>query len=108
MNLIICLFGPSLLGVGLFNRLNKNYNKNNLIMLYGIFFFVINYLTSLFCYFIYHVTGNISEMIKDSLVFGLKYSSVSILFTIIVVVLTDIIIKNINLSFEVVRNEKKN
>lgn len=106
MNLFICLFGPSLLAIKLFVSLNKKISNRDMFIYYGIFVFLLNFIASFLTYLFWGFDGNINKEILNSNLFALKYTLLATIIILFVVPLFDIIIKNINISFEVVKNEK--
>ena len=106
MNLLICLFGPSVLAVKLFDSLKSGLSNRNMLLYYGIFVFVLNIIASLLSYLLFGIDGNINDEILNSNVFALKYCFLSSILILIIVPLFDIIGKNVSVCFEVVTNEK--
>ena len=106
MNLFICLFGPSFIGIKLLDYLSHKLSMRYLIIYYGIMLFVLNTIAVLVSYLLMGIDGNICTLIEDSSLFGLKYVLIEVLSILFVVPIIDIINKNIELSFEVVLNEK--
>lgn len=106
MNTLISLLGPSLLGLKIFESLNKKLSNRDILIYYGIFTFIINTLTTLISYLLFDIREDITLLLKENVTFSLKYILISSFIMIIVVVLTDIINKNIKIKFEVVKNEE--
>ena len=106
MNLFICLFGPSFIGIKLLDYLSHKLSMRYLIIYYGIMVFVLNTIAVLVSYLLMGIDGSVCTLIEDSSLFGLKYVLIEVLSILFVVPIIDIINKNIELSFEVVLNEK--
>lgn len=106
MNSLICLLGPSLLGIKIFASLNKKISNRDMFIYYGVFTFIINTLGSLISYLLFDVRNNITLLLKENTVFSLKYILICSLVMLILVPATDIINKNIKIKFEVVEDEE--
>lgn len=106
MNILISLLGPSLLGIKFFSSLNKKLSNRDVLIYYGMFTFIINTLTILIFYLLFGIEGDIALLLKESAVFFLKYTLISVLVMIIVVSIVDIINKNVQIKFEVIKDEE--
>lgn len=106
MNIFICLFGPSFIGIKLLDYLSHKLSMKYLVIYYGIMVFLLNTIAVLVSYLLMGIDGNICTFIENSSLFGLKYVLIEVLSILFVVPIIDIINKNIELSFEVVLNEK--
>ena len=107
MNLILCLLGPSLISIRIFNNLNSKELTNKLIAYYYfLFVFINNFLCTIVTVVIFKGVTSIDSSLINIPIFAIKYLIASIIFSITLPFLIQIIKENISYSVEVKENEK--
>lgn len=107
MNLFLCLLGPSLISIKIFYNLNSRELTNKFIAYYYfLFVFINNFICTIISVTILKGRTSIDESLINIPIFAIKYLIVSIIFSIFLPFLIQIIKENISYSVEVKENEK--
>ena len=107
MNLFLCLLGPSLLSIKIFNNLNDNELSNkNIIFNYFLFVFFNNLICTVFSTVVLGGKTSVDASLINLPIFAIKYVVVSIIIAIILPFFVQLINKNIKYNVEVKENEK--
>lgn len=108
MNLFLCLLGPSLVGIRIFNHFNKGQLSNRDILFYYLLFILVNnFFASAFSVLVFGARTSIDNSLVNFPFFALKYIIISIVLAIINSVLFKVVIENFDYDIEVNKNEKK-
>lgn len=107
MNIYLCLLGPSLISIKIFNHLNSERLSNkNIIFYYVLFVFINNFICTFFSVIFFGGKSSIDESLINFPVFAIKYVIVSVIFSCIIPFFVEIVRKNIDYNIEVKKNEK--
>ena len=103
---LICYLMPSFIALNIHKYINKETDKTNLFIYYGIYCTLVN-LLSLLAVAIKHRKSSVSFDMMITPSFCVKYIMLSILLSIVLPYVIKIIKNNIAIDIEVKRNEKK-
>lgn len=101
----ICLFLPSVIGLGIYKKINKKTNNIDLSVQYLINVLLVNLSSFIFSFYMWNINYNISDILNLYPGFAVKYMFISILFSIIYIFLVVVIGNHTELRIE--KNEKK-
>lgn len=107
MNLFICLFLPSVLGIKFIDVLLKKFENKDLILFYFINVLLSNYLVTFVLRLLYNFSLNVDDELTKSCVFALKYITISIFLNVAISFVESLIIKNFDISLEVIHGKKR-
>lgn len=107
MNIYLCLLGPSLISIKIFNHLNDdNLSNKKLIFYYLLFVFINNLISTFISALLFNIKTSIDLNLTNFPILAIKYIIISIIIAIIIPFFTEFLRKNIDYSIEVKTNEK--
>ena len=107
MNLFICLVGPSIIGIKLFEKINKKeINLKNLIIYFLLILFLVNFLSGIVSVWFLGASTSIDASLTQLPIYAIKYTLISMVFSIIVPIVIQVIRSNVAIKMEVKKNEK--
>mgnify|MGYP003297941167 CR=1 FL=1 len=107
MNLFICLFLPSVVGVKFMDILLKKMENKDIILFYFMNVLLSNYCVTFILRLINDFTLSVDDELVKSCTFSLKYITISLVLNVIISFVESLIMKNFNMSLEVKHGKKR-
>ncbi len=108
MNLLICLIGPSLLGMMFFEKINnKKLVLREYLMYFGFFIFVVNVIGTVASRILFNVETSMDFLLTSYPMLAVKYIFINTILAFIVAIIMSCILKNVEIKLEVKENKNE-
>ncbi len=104
--LYICLFFPAAISLAIHKKFYKNKEFVDLLIIYVVYNFLINFLINLFSYFVSDIKYNIYDINLFTIDFSTKYMLLALIISIILPLLFRFLQSNFKLSFRLKEKKK--
>lgn len=109
MNSYLCILLPSVIGLMLYEKLEKKKNNlKNLFYIYLIMVLMVNFLSTFICVAIFDLNIGIEYALTSFPFFSIKYICLSTVISIVISIIIKCIEKNVSIELGVEKNEKRN
>lgn len=108
MSLIICLFGPSLIGFILLEHLQKEkFNVRDSIINFALIVTIVNFISTIVSVLFFQIQDNLLIKLHDYPFLAVKYGVISMIVSVLIAIIIRYLKINIDLSLEAKNIEKK-
>lgn len=107
MSSVLGLIIPSILGIFIFELLNKDFDRSirNYVYIFSSFILFSNFISIIFSRLFFELTGSIEEYLNYYPIFWVKYVLLSLIVNFGLSIIFTMVRKYINISIEVKKNE---